>query len=149
MLNDQLRPSDHSNLTALDIYPQLAGASNALASDLRAKQSRGRDEVVRQPRFNIGGTMNPSWYGLGMLGAVLGMGYFLEHTAMNIAAQLVKLSLAFSHPSSWSFNGSFPIPWDGNIIFDPRIIFAIDVVALIAWRIARHLATTTEPPPVT
>lgn len=61
---------------------------------------------------------------------------------------IIALILGISHPFAWPFNGIFPVPRDGNNIFDTNVLIAMVVYAVIAWGITRLLAMTIESPSV-
>ncbi len=135
--------------TQVEVYPQSTGANNALATDGGAHQLRARQEVVRQRRFGVGKAIDLCWFALGLLEVVLTTRFFFELTAANSAAGFVKFILALSQPFAWPFNAIFPVPRDGNNIFDTNILIGMVVYAVIAWAITRLLAMTIEPPSVT
>jgi hypothetical protein len=135
--------------TRVDVYPQRDGTINELAVDRGEQQLNTRREVVRQRRFGVGKTIDLCWYALGVLEVVLAARFFFELTAANSAAGFVRIILAISQPFSWPFNGIFPVPRDGNNVFDTNILIGMVVYALIAWGVTRLLAMTIEPPSVT
>lgn len=173
MLNDQQRQSDSEiqptnvvvtpqspprvvehvdavpQTTRVDVYPRDAGTVNELAVDRTGHQLRARQEVVRERRFGVGKTIDLVWYVLGVLEVLLAGRFFFELTAANSAAGFVKLILGITQPFTWPFNGIFPVPQDGNNIFDTNILIAMAVYALLAWGITRLLAMSIEPPSVT
>ena len=55
-------------------------------------------------------------------------------------------SLEFPEPFAWRFNGIFPIPRDGNNVFDTNVLNEMVVYLVIAWGITRFLAMTIELP---
>ena len=132
--------------TRVDVYPN--GPGNELATVRGAQQMRA-GEVVQQRRFGVGKTIDLVWYVLGVLEVVLTARFFFSLTAANSAAGFVKFIFAISQPFAWPFNGIFPVPREGNNIFDLNILLAMVVYAVIAWGIARLLALTIEPPSVT
>jgi hypothetical protein len=134
--------------TRVDVYPRGSG-NNELATDRNAQQLHTRQEVVGRRRYDVGKTIDLCWYVLGVLEVVLTARFFFELTAANSAAGFVKFILAISQPFSWPFNGIFPVPRDGNNIFDTNILVAMVVYAVIAWGVTRLLAMTIEPPSVT
>src|SRR5206468_1396230 len=126
--------------TRVDVYPRSNSTNNELAADRNAEQLHVRQEVVGQRRWNVGKTIDLCWYALGVLEVVLAPRFFFERTAANAAAGFVKFILAISQPFSWPFNGMFPVPRDGNNIFDTNILVAMVVYAGIAWGVTRLLA---------
>jgi hypothetical protein len=131
------------------VYPRSADSTNELATDRGAHQLQARQEVVRQRRFGIGKTIDLVWYAFGVLEVVLIARFFFELTAANSAAGFVKFILGLSQPFAWPFNSIFPVPRDGNNIFDTNILIGMVVYAVIAWGITRLLAMSIEPPSVT
>jgi YGGT family len=134
--------------TRVEVSPGTAANTTGLTADPAASPLRRSGDGVRQERFAVGKLIDVCWYLLGVLEIVLAGRFFFELTAANSAAGLVRFVLAISQPFTWPFNGIFPIPRDGNNVFDPNVLIAMGVYVLLAWGITRLLAMTIEPPSV-
>jgi hypothetical protein len=109
---------------------------------------RSNGEVARQKRYNVGKIIDYCWYVLGLLEIILAVRFFFALTAANSAAGFVKFIFGISGPFAWGFNNIFPVPHDGNNVFDTNIIVAMVVYVGVAWGITRLLAMTIERPSV-
>ncbi len=111
--------------------------------------SRSNGDSGRQQRYTVGKIIDYCWYLLGLLEIILAVRFFFELTAANSAAGFVKIIIGLSAPFTWPFNNIFPVPHDGNNVFDTNVIVAMVVYLGIAWGITRLLAMTIERPSVT
>jgi YGGT family len=134
--------------TQVDVYPPSAGTTNALAAEREIRPLRVRQDVVRGQRMAVGKLIDTCWYLLGVLEVLLALRFFFKLTAAGAAAGFVQLIYGVTQPFAWPFAGIFGVPRDGNNVFDPNVIVAMAVYALIAWGITRLLAMTIEPPSV-
>jgi hypothetical protein len=121
---------------------------NELAVDPVNRPLLTRREVVRERRYSIGKTIDFIWYLLGLLEVLLAARFFFKLTAANSAAGFVIFINGITGPFVFPFNGIFPVPRDGNNVFDTNILVAMIVYAAIFWGITRLLAMTIEPPSV-
>ncbi len=107
-----------------------------------------RPDVIREQRYGIGKIIDFCWYLLGVLEILLAARFFFKLTAANSSAGFVTFIYGITAPFTWPFNNIFPIPHDGNNVFDTNIIVAMVVYLGIFWGITRLLAMTIEPPSV-
>jgi hypothetical protein len=134
--------------TRVEVDPESTTVVNELGVDPVERPLLTRREVVRERRYSIGKTIDVIWYLLGLLEVLLAARFFFKLTAANSAAGFVTFINGITGPFVFPFNGIFPIPREGNNVFDTNILIAMIVYAVIFWGITRLLAMTIEPPSV-
>jgi hypothetical protein len=166
MLNDQQRSSDQvvqptnvvvtseTPVTRMEPVVPIRGTTRVEVSPGSTPVDRpmaplgSSGDAARQQRYSVGKIIDYCWYLLGLLEIILAVRFFFALTAANSAAGFVKFIFGLSGPFEWPFNNIFPVPHDGNNVFDTNIIVAMVVYVGVAWGITRLLAMTIERPSV-
>jgi len=86
------------------------------------------------------------WLIVGVLEVFLALRFVFQAAAARSAAEFVQFLYAVTDPFVWPFSGIFPVPQHGLFVFDPNVLIAMAMYALIGWVITRVLAFSIEPP---
>ncbi len=105
-----------------------------------------RREASLRRRFTIGKLIDGWWYLIAVLEVFLAARFFFELTGANRAAGFVRFVYGLSEPFAWPFNAIFAVPRHAQYVFDPNVVIAMVVYALVGAGVARLLAMLIEPP---
>ena len=108
--------------------------------------ARLREERARQRTFAIGKAIDAVWLIVGIIEVLLLLRFVFELAGARNIAEFVQFLYGVTDPFLWPFSGIFAVPRHGLYVFDPNILIAMAIYALIGWVLARLLAFAIEPP---
>lgn len=111
----------------------------------QARMERLRRERAASRLNTIGKAIEAVWMIVGVLEALLAMRFIFEIAGAHRTAGFIEFLYGVTSPFVAGFDGIFPIGRFGANIFDPNILVAMLVWALIGALIARLLTFAIEP----
>lgn len=111
----------------------------------QARMERLRRERAAARLNTIGKTIEAVWIIVGILEALLAMRFIFEIAGAHRTAGFIEFLYGFTTPFVAPFDGIFQIGRFGAYVFDPNILVAMVVWALLGALIARLLTFAVEP----
>jgi hypothetical protein len=107
-----------------------------------------RAEVLQRRRYTVGKLIDVVWYLIGLLEVLLALRFLFEITGANRSAGFLQFLDAVTGPFVWPFEGIFGVPGRGAYVFDPNLLVAMVIYALLGLGLTRLLALSVESPSV-
>lgn len=134
--NDEVRVYNPPMPPPANPYPDYAYA---------ARLDRLRRDRAAARLNTIGKTIEGIWIVVGILEALMAMRFIFEIAGAHRSAGFIQFLYGVTNPFVLPFDGIFPIGRAGAYIFDPNILVAMVIWALLGVLLTRLLTFAIEP----